>query len=265
MIPAEIKVLPSAAATIAARPEVTKAEPTPVKIDGIEIQTEDLRSRTPLAQLLHALNQPLTGLQCAMEVALAAPRSNEQYVRGLREGLELTERMRALVETIREVADGVDEAPHSREAAVMVELKAALSGVVGELAPVAEAKGVSLVVIEAPASPLTVQAGQQALTRLLFRLLESILSLAAQGSVMRIETVHSLPEVSPGTASIRIRWRRDDARAAGSRPLSRPELGLLVVQAGCERSGAQWERARTGDLESVTIRLAGVAFSPANP
>jgi hypothetical protein len=26
--------------------------------------------RSPLARLLHALNQPLTGLQCSMEVAL---------------------------------------------------------------------------------------------------------------------------------------------------------------------------------------------------
>ena len=31
--------------------------------------------RSPLGQLLHALNQPLTGLQCSMEVALAVPRT----------------------------------------------------------------------------------------------------------------------------------------------------------------------------------------------
>ena len=66
---------------------------------------EKMDARGPLAQLLHALNQPLTGLQCSMEVALASPRTVEQYAQGLREGLELTERMRALVEAIREVAD----------------------------------------------------------------------------------------------------------------------------------------------------------------
>jgi hypothetical protein len=31
--------------------------------------------RSPLVQLLLALNQPLTGLQCSMEVALASGRS----------------------------------------------------------------------------------------------------------------------------------------------------------------------------------------------
>jgi hypothetical protein len=43
-----------------------------------------------MEQLLHGLNQPLTGLQCSMEVALAAPRTVEYYTQRLREGLELT-------------------------------------------------------------------------------------------------------------------------------------------------------------------------------
>ncbi len=71
--------------------------------------------RSPLAELLHALNQPLTGLQCSMEVALAGPRTNEEYVQGLREGLVLTGRMRVLVEAIREVMDGGDRKARNRE------------------------------------------------------------------------------------------------------------------------------------------------------
>jgi len=55
--------------------------------------------------LLHALNQPLTGLQCSLELALVSPRPAEQYVRTLREGLELTGRMRVLVQAVRELAD----------------------------------------------------------------------------------------------------------------------------------------------------------------
>src|SRR5258708_36391313 len=62
------------------------------------------KGRSPMEQLLHGLNQPLTGLQCSMEVALASPRSVEYYVQGLRDGLALTERMRTLVEAMREVA-----------------------------------------------------------------------------------------------------------------------------------------------------------------
>ena len=61
------------------------------------------QGRSPLAHLLHALNQPLTGLQCSLELALASPRRREEYVRTLREGLQLIERMRILVEGVREL------------------------------------------------------------------------------------------------------------------------------------------------------------------
>jgi signal transduction histidine kinase len=242
MMPAEARVFHPAATTIAARPEA------------------DLKSRSPLAQMLHALNQPLTGLQCSMEVALATPRSNEQYVRGLREGLELTERMRALVEAIREVADGADDAQHNREAPETLELKAVLGAVVDELAPVAEAKSVSLVVIGSSAARLTVSAGRRPLTGLLFRLLDSTLSLAAQGTLMKIETGWVRDGVEPGGVLISIRWQEEHHMAGPQvESFSRPELGLLVAQAGCESSGGRWDRARNGGLESVSIRLPGDA------
>ncbi len=31
------------------------------------------KNRSPLAHLLHALNQPLTGLECSLELAVAGP------------------------------------------------------------------------------------------------------------------------------------------------------------------------------------------------
>ena len=37
------------------------------------------KGRTLLTHLLHALNQPLTGLHCSLELALAGVRSTEQY------------------------------------------------------------------------------------------------------------------------------------------------------------------------------------------
>jgi hypothetical protein len=37
--------------------------------------------RRPLAHLLHALNQPLTGLQCSLELAAADLRRPEEYDR----------------------------------------------------------------------------------------------------------------------------------------------------------------------------------------
>ena len=209
--------------------------------------------RTPLAQLLHALNQPLTGLQCSMEVALAGPRTPEQYVQGLREGLELTERMRALVEAIREVADGEEEKNEEPET---IELKTLLRAVSDDLKPVAEMKKVRITLDGAEASCWLVKGGGQRLSSVVFRTLESALSLAEKGSALRIETD------SAGNESwILIRWQGEPWRAE----FSRPELGLLVAQAGWERAGARWERERTGNLDRVTVRLPRVQANHGNP
>jgi signal transduction histidine kinase len=228
---------------------------------------ERIEARQPLAQLLHALNQPLTGLQCSMEVALASPRTVEQYVQGLREGLELTERMRALVEAIREVAD-VDAAGSGKEPIQeTTELHSLLEEIAGDLAPVAESKGVWVAFdgSSTSTSGLMVKAKRPRLAGLMFRLIESAVSLADWGTALRIEIDRGLnPDTGP--ARIRIEWRtkKKSSRSA----FSRSELGLLVVQAGLERLGAKWRRAPAaadgtpnGDLEAVTIHLASVADS----
>jgi hypothetical protein len=82
---------------------------------GVQLARSEaaLNGRTPLAHLLHALNQPLTGLQCSLELALVELRSPEEYARTVREALHLTGRMRVLVEALREIADS--EAVSDRE------------------------------------------------------------------------------------------------------------------------------------------------------
>jgi hypothetical protein len=230
----------------------TEAHPVPLA------SSEKMEARRPLAQLLHALNQPLTGLQCSMEVALASPRTIEQYVQGLREGLKLTERMRALVEAIREVAD-VDaiapiDANSARDSeAGTAELRSLLDEIVGDLAPVAESKGVRLA-LASSTSCLMVSAKRPQLAPLMFRLLESALSLAEWGSALRIEADRVLNQTR-SHARIRIEWHTKASRSA----FSRSELGLLVVQAGLERVGAEWRREHAKDLETLTINLASVA------
>jgi hypothetical protein len=203
--------------------------------------------RSVLEQLLHALNQPLTGLQCSMEVALASPRTPEQYVRGLHEGLALTERMRALVEAIREVADVEEE---KKEELETIDLKVLLGEVVDDLGPVAEAKRVRITLDCSATASLGVVAGGRRFSTLVFRLLESALSLAGRGSGLRVEAGGA-----PAGPWICVRWH-------GARPgtgCSRPELGLLVAQAGLEQAGAEWIEERTEILETVTVRLPRIA------
>jgi hypothetical protein len=191
------------------------------------------KGRSPLAHLLHALNQPLTGLQCSLELAVAGPRPNEQYIRTLREGLELTGRMRILVEAIREVTD---TQPPDREEVDLLRLDELLRTTVTDLLPVAQAKGVCLSLVNQ--SPLPLRADRRSLTTLLFRFLDSVLSLAREGSDLRIVAVPDRDEVA-----LVVSW--NPGPPPEHSPFSRPEVGLLVARVGWERAGAEWIHART--------------------
>jgi hypothetical protein len=206
------------------------------------------QERTPLAQLLHALNQPLTGLQCSMEVALGATRSAEQYRQGLREGLELTARMRELVEAIREVVDGQEDA--GAEAGETVDLNSVLQEASLDLKPVAESRGVGVNLV--CDSPLMVGAERRRLFALAFRLIEAALGLAAAGSELRVE-------VGGAAATLRVLWH-------GERPsaFSRSDVALLVAQAGWEQIGAEWRRERDENGETVKISLARICGGKRN-
>jgi signal transduction histidine kinase len=179
-----------------------------------------------LGELLHALNQPLTGLQCSLEVALAVEQTPQEYRRFMREGLELTGRMRALVEALREVAE-IEREPPCRErveekAQETLELGGRLREVMEDLRPVAESNQIRLTGNWDSACRAEVRLGLSAsgMTSWLFRLLDSILGLAAAGS-----------------------------------EYSRPQLGLIMARARVERSGGRWSRLRAGGRERVTVIL----------
>jgi len=202
-----------------------------------------IAGRSPLAQLLHALSQPLTGLQCSMEVALATPRTPGQYERILEVGLELTERIRAVVGAMQEVMDLEEEKNEQLDA---TELKTLLRDTLDDLAPVAEVKTVRVAFGCPGDGRLVVKARRRRMASTVFRLLESALSLAARGSVLLIEMGGA-----PTEAWFRVRWQI--GRSASL--FKQPELGLIVAQAALEHTGAVWERERTEELETVTVRL----------
>ncbi|MFZ1010374.1 MAG: hypothetical protein WAN65_26280 [Candidatus Sulfotelmatobacter sp.] len=219
---------------------------------------EEIASRSPLAQLLHALNQPLTGLQCSMEVALVGTRTPEQYRQGLRDGLELTERMRALVEAIREVADGLDENKHQNPNE-MTDLAAILRETVNDLRPVAESKAICTEIELDCSLILAMRAGRQRLGGIVFRLLDSVLSLAAEGSAVKFSTVKTKAGSAQTGDWLRIDWEAEENIEARHPADSRPELGLLVAQAGFERCGAKWQRLCDGKQETISIMLPGIS------
>jgi hypothetical protein len=138
----------------------------------------------------------------------------------------------------------VDE--EKKEELGTIDLKALLGEVVDDLRPVAEAKSVRIILDCSATASLGVAGGGRRFSTLVFRLLESALSLAGRGSAVRVEAGGT-----PAGAWICIRWHGARPRAG----FSRPELGLLVAQAGLERTGGEWIRERTENLETVTVRL----------
>jgi len=200
------------------------------------------KNRTPLAHLLHALNQPLTGLQCSLELAVASRRRPEEYVRTLREGLDLTERMRVLVQAIRELTDAQPNA----ETAETFKFDELLRETVDDLRPVAAALGVHLVLVSS--LPISVKADRRSMATLIFRLFESALSLTQTGSALQIVLA---PE--PAQLRLVVSWKQG-AKPQYS-PFSRQELALLIAQAGFERAGGEWNYTGDGTMQNCTVRL----------
>jgi len=200
-------------------------------------------NRTPLAHLLHALNQPLTGLQCSLELALVGSRSAEEYARTMREALDLTGRMRVLVEALREIADA--ESSTGREQS-SVSLNDLLATNAEELLPVAEALGIRLRASFAAA--LQVRGTSSLLSEVFFRLLDSALSLARPKSDLLIAAA-----AEQDSAVIRVGWSRGPVPEFS--PFSRQELGLLIAQAVWEHAGGVWNEAGRANEHRCELRM----------
>ncbi len=225
--------------------------------------------RSPLQHMLHALKQPLTGLHCSLELALVGQRTPEQYVRTLRESLELAGRMSVLVAAIGELVENQEEAQPERRQVHENEgdglrpgktgagqrevnaLDALLRQVVDELQPVAgEKQGQILLHCNAP---LPVYASRHKLAGAVFRFLDSALSLTAPGGDLRIRA-----HAESGQARLQVRWDAG-TEAAGIDLSSLPELGLLLAEVAWKRLGGDWSRERspekTGSFHTVVARL----------
>ncbi|HUI38993.1 MAG TPA: hypothetical protein VLY22_00055 [Candidatus Nitrosotalea sp.] len=199
--------------------------------------------RSPEAHLLHALNQPLTGLQCSLELAIAGPRTLEQHQRVLREGLELTARMRILVEALRELVDTREQEAEPPETFL---LNTILSETVEDLRPVAETRKVDLRMAAEIALAVRARRGQVAAA--LFRSLDAPLSMTPAGGELRIAARRE-----GNQAVLSISWSEE--RRQQHSPFSRPELALLIARVGWERAGADYVRAQAGENATATIRL----------
>lgn len=201
----------------------------------------ETHTHTVLAHLLHALNQPLTGLQCSLELANSVPQSSEQQVRTLREGLALTARMRLLVEALRELVHSSDTA----EAISDLHLDAELADCVDQLRPVAAARGVEFRLENCDVLPI--QADRNRIGTVLLRALSAVLSLCQTASLVALGA-----DAAGDSAVVTISWIPDLTPEFS--PFSRPELGLVIAQAAWESSGGRWVELREQNRHTCTLR-----------
>ena len=199
--------------------------------------------QSSIGYLLHALNQPLTGLQCSLELAVSSPRSEEQYVRALREALELTGRMRGLVEALRELADLPSSVAGECSLFAVDEM---LLAAAEELRAVAEVKGVHLRVVSGV--PLPVQGARSRLTSVLFRVLSSALSLCDKETELRV-----VAAAENGSGTLCFSWTQ--STLPKDSPFSRPELGLLLAQAVWQEAGGSCDLIRSDKKRTCSMRL----------
>ena len=172
----------------------------------------------PLAHMLHALKQPLTGLHCSLELALVGQRTPEQYVRTLREGLELAGRMSVLVAAIGELVE--TELDRDEEGDERGRRPAGGDGT--KVAPVAETR------------------------EILFQLQRDCwctprgISWQGRSFVFSIRLLVWQPggdlRIRPVPREARVRWSRRNEGRNSRALLSRPELGLLLAG----RDGNGW-------------------------
>ena len=71
--------------------------------------------REYLSEAFHSLSQPLTALQCGLELAVAVPRSQKEYERRIGEGLQSTGSLREMISALRELVEAEDPGEDARE------------------------------------------------------------------------------------------------------------------------------------------------------
>lgn len=211
-----------------------------------------------LSELFHALNQPLTTLHCALELALQRPHREAECRHTLEAALLQAENVTRLTSGIRELLEADEPGDHGE----VVALDAAVLEAVGDWLPVAEAAQIALLPQNLAACPVNFE--PQRLRQALFRLLESVLHCASAGATVTIELTHSAGEVCLRITTL----PGNQPRTENSSSLGQAECKLEVVQrrlglaiAGSifDAAGASLVARDKQGAQALEIRLARAA------
>jgi heavy metal sensor kinase len=220
------------------------------------------RQRQFTGDASHELRTPLTALKGQVEVALARPRSPEEYQAVLRVVNEEVDRLILLVGSLLTLARAdAGEIGLARE---LISLGDAVEGAVEQLEPMATQRGISLDVDPGPET--TVEADESLLLQLLLNLIDNAIKYTPTGGAVRVGwgVEHGAAVVTVRDSGIGIDasdlphiferfYRVDKAR---SRSEGGTGLGLAISRWIVEAHGGTIDAtSRAGEGSTFTVRL----------
>jgi len=221
--------------------------------------TESERQRL-IADLFHALNQPLTTLRCSLELTLVQPRTPEQNAETIKLALTQAEHASWVAAGLRELVSS-DDPGEERE---VLELEVCLQQVVLDLLPLAEAAGVYLSVRRSSACSVFFEPLR--LRRALFYLLEYALETVPRGATIKIEiceqvgeAVLSLAASSPGNTAEPAMPGAAESSDGLEQQLSR-RLQLAIARSLFEAAGGELRAESSQHAFVLEVKLPVTSF-----
>jgi K+-sensing histidine kinase KdpD len=233
---------------------------------GVAPALPDCESPRLVADLFHALSQPLTTLCCSLELTLQQTPTEKQYRESVTRALAQAEQVSWLATGIRELLDAAEAAPDLE----VLQMQAAVQDAVSDLLPVAELAGVRICYL--PRSPGSVRFEARRLRRGLFHLLSFVVGWGG-GAVVRIELSESGEQVVLALTVSGEGISREAMESAESPESSSPasssqdalprdltrRLGLGIARATFEAAGGSFRAERGIESMIVELRLPRVA------
>jgi signal transduction histidine kinase len=151
---------------------------------GNNVASQGLSEAAFISEVFHNLSQPLTALNCTLDLALQNDRTYEQLRASVQSALDHAERLRQRLLLVRALNDACEPG----EPAPPTDLPALLRDLEEDLSPVFESAGRSFV-LRTRCGPLLVPAERMRLMRCLLVLLEYLLVYLAEGETLGLTVV----------------------------------------------------------------------------
>ena len=202
----------------------------------------DCEPRQLVADLFHALSQPLTTLCCSLELTLQQAATVEEYRESVARALADAERVSWLSTGIRELL----EAGQASEDGEPLPLQAAVQAAIDDLLLLAESRGMRICYLPGAAGRVWFETRR--LRQGLFHVLGFALGAGRPGAMVKIEGSEDAEEVVLALTVF------GDAPASADDRLAR-RLGLGIARAIFEAAGGSFQVGHGEECWSVAVRI----------